>query len=129
MEFTPDKNREDAIAELLGSRDYVLITASDLQDQEDGAAHRQRGHLLVAGAATRAAQGLSAFAQLWLSAPQQQAPDRVAAPVGVQKARHFGPAMLTTTAPATAVPVLRRCDGHRAPTNLAVLGRTTVSPS
>ena len=37
MEFTPDKNREDAIAELLGSRDYVLITASDLENQEDGA--------------------------------------------------------------------------------------------
>jgi len=37
MEFTPDKNREDAIAELLGSRDYVLITATDLENQEDGA--------------------------------------------------------------------------------------------
>lgn len=37
MEFTPDKNREDAIAELLASRDYVLITASDLEKQEDGA--------------------------------------------------------------------------------------------
>lgn len=37
MEFTPDKNREEAIAELLGCRDYVLVTAADLEDQEDGA--------------------------------------------------------------------------------------------
>ena len=37
MEFTPDKNREDAIAEILGSRDYVLITATDITNEETGA--------------------------------------------------------------------------------------------
>jgi len=37
MEFTPDRNREDAIAEILGSRDYVLITATDIEDNETGA--------------------------------------------------------------------------------------------
>lgn len=35
MDFTPSKHREDAIAELLGSRDFVLITATDIEDEEN----------------------------------------------------------------------------------------------
>jgi len=96
------------------------------QNWQDGLTHRQRGHLLVAGAATRAAQGLSAFAQLWLSAPQQQTPDRAAAPAGVQTVQNAEHGAHTYTAPATAAALLRRCDGHRAPTNLALLRRAAA---
>ena len=34
MDFTPSKHREAAIAELLGSRDFVLITATDIEEEE-----------------------------------------------------------------------------------------------
>jgi hypothetical protein len=37
MDFTPSKHKETAIAELLGCRDFVLITATDIEDEESDA--------------------------------------------------------------------------------------------
>ena len=78
----------------------------------------------MAGVATRLAQGIPALTQLWLAPSQLQAPPAAgAAAHGVQGwrdgARHAGHAAIGTTTiertPQTAVPLLRRGDGDRAP--------------
>ena len=54
------------------------------RQKKTSAAHRQWGGVLASGAAARVAQGFSACAQLWVSTPQQQAANCVAAAAGVQ---------------------------------------------
>jgi len=79
--------------------------------------------LKSAGVATCVAQGASAFTQLRFFAPQQQALDRPAAPVGVQDlpqgAKRSGNSN-TSRAAQAAVPLLRGCDGHHAMPHFAV---------
>ena len=66
----------------------------------------------------RAAQGVSAFAQLWLFASQQQAFDVAAQVVGVQTTRC--PAHPANTTASTAVYLLRRTHGDRAQKDIAI---------
>jgi hypothetical protein len=49
----------------------------------------------------------------------QQTADRAAARAGVQTTQRFGHVLHANAAPATAVPLLQRGDGHRASKNLA----------
>ena len=55
------------------------LPLSQQQDREAGTAHHVRRAVPVAGVAACAAQGIQACAQLWLSTPQLQALDRLAA--------------------------------------------------
>ena len=72
----------------------------------------------MTGAATRAAQRLSALAQLWLFASQQQALDCAAEIVGVQAvAQRAHPSCAAT---ATAVHMLRFAHGDLAAKNMAI---------
>ena len=93
------------------------------RNQEDDAAHGQRGHLFMAGVAACAAQGVSAFAQLWLFASQQQAHDFAAEVAGVQAA--CCPAHPANTTASTAVYLLRRAHGDRAAKDIAIHCRAT----
>ena len=72
----------------------------------------------MAGVATRAAQGVSALAQLWLFAPQQQAFDVAAEVAGVQAA--CCPTHPANTTASTAVYLLRLAHGDRAQKDIAI---------
>ena len=71
----------------------------------------------------RAAQGVSAFAQLWLFASQLQAHDFVAEVVGVQTT--CCPAHRAHATASTAVHLLRRAHGDRAAKDIAIDCRAT----
>jgi hypothetical protein len=92
------------------------------QNQENRTAHRQRGGVFTAGAATRVAQGFQAGTQLWVFAPQQQTLDCVVATVGVQALWQASRRISTghhNRAAQAALPLLRRCHGYRAPAHPA----------
>ena len=75
--------------------------------------HCQRGHVPVAADAARVAPGLSPGPQFRLSAPQQQAADRVVA-TGVEGHPHNVSHGLGEAARGIALSVLRPSDADRA---------------
>ncbi len=86
----------------------VSFRYHDAKSGQPAAAHRQRGHILVAADATCVAQRLSPCTQFRLSAAQQQTADRAVA-TGVEDCPH-GTQRLGQAQSGIALSVLRRAD-------------------